>query len=66
MRMLASEKEADEKADAISGCKENPEVQRAWMQNDAAWKIRRLRTQSGLIQLNLARLMGTSRWPFTG
>lgn len=53
--------EDSEKADATSSRREKPEVQRARMQNDAAWKIHRLRAQSGLNQLDLARLMGTSR-----
>jgi DNA-binding XRE family transcriptional regulator len=61
LQVFRREKEDAEKADAILSRKEKPEVQRARMQNDAAWKIHRLRAQSGLNQLDLARLMGTSR-----
>jgi len=61
LEVFASEKAAVEQTDAILGRREKPEVQRARMQNDAAWKIRRLRAQSGLNQLDLARMMGTSR-----
>jgi DNA-binding XRE family transcriptional regulator len=60
-QVFRREKEDAEKADVASRRREKPEVQRARMQNDAAWKIHRLRTQSGLNQLDLARLMGTSR-----
>ncbi|EDY18951.1 transcriptional regulator, XRE family [Chthoniobacter flavus Ellin428] len=61
LQVFANEKAAVEQAEAILGRKEEPEVRRARMQNDAAWKIRRLRALSGLNQLDLARMMGTSR-----
>lgn len=59
--VFGTEKTATELADSISSRKENPDLQRSRMQNDAAWKIRRARAQAGLNQLDLANRMGTSR-----
>ncbi len=60
-RVFGAEKMAVELADSISGRKDKLELQRSRMQNDAAWKIRRVRAQAGLNQLDLATRMGTSR-----